>query len=205
LVKKSDPGETRGRQREGAATRARMVTAGLETLKEAGYAGASARTIAKRGGFNPALIFYHFGGVDHLLLAALDASSGERLRRYRELLERADVDEQLIADAAALFREDVEGGHVTVVTELIGASLSRPELRREVVARMQPWLELTEAAVARVLERSPLAGAVPAAPPAFAIVSLYLGLNLLSRLEPDLSRAEELFAFAAQLAALSGG
>jgi len=180
-----------------------MVEAALATLIEEGYAGTSARAIATRGGFNPALTFYHYGSVDQLLLAALDKSSQERLERYRGLASSAVPPHELVRAAANLFREDVEGGHVVAVTELIGASLGRPELRAELVARMRPWLELTSEAIRRHLAGSPLSAlAQVAEPAAFAVVSLYLGLNVLSRLEPDLSQVEVLFELAEQLSHL---
>lgn len=181
-----------------------MVDAALRTLIEEGYAGTSARAIASRGGFNPALIFYHYQGVDRLLLAALDKTSAERLERYRTTMAAPGAPDELVRRAADLFREDIEGGHVTAVTELVGASLSKPELRRELVARMRPWLEFTQEILERVLRDSPLAGLAPAAEPAaFAVVAGYLGLNMLSRLTPDLSETEALFEHLERLAQLS--
>ncbi len=181
-----------------------MVEAALRTLIEEGYAGTSARAIAARGPFNPALIFYHYGSVDDLLLAALDKSSAERLERYRAAMSGPGTSDELVRRASDLFREDVEGGHVTAVTELIGASLSRPDLRAELVARMRPWLELTEQVLERVLADSPLRALIPAAEPAaFAIVSGYLGLNMLSRLMPDLSQTERLFQLLEQLSRMA--
>jgi len=179
-----------------------MVDAALETLKEEGYAGTSARVIAARGGLNPALVFYHFGSVDQLLLAALDKSSTERLERYRTAMSSA-TPEELVRVAAELFREDVEGGHVTAVTELVGASLARPELRAELLARMGPWLELVRDVLVAALVETPFAALSESA--AFAVVALYLGLNLMSRLEDDLSRADALFAQLGLLAGLVGG
>lgn len=194
----------RGRGQEGVRTRARMVDAALTTLIEEGYGGASARVIAARGGFNPALVFYHFGSVDQLLLAALDKSSHARLERYRGLLLQPLESDELVRKAAGLFREDVEGGAVIAATELIGASLARPELRSEVVARMRPWLELVREVIDRQLTESHLRAFASAADPvAFAIVSLYLGLNMLNRLEPDLSQVDALFEFVAQLSHLA--
>ena len=64
-----------------ATTKERIVVAALETLKEEGFAGTSARAIARRGNFNQALIFYHFGTLNDLLLAALDRTSAERMAR----------------------------------------------------------------------------------------------------------------------------
>jgi hypothetical protein len=40
-----------------------MAEAALETLKPTGFAGASARERARTGGFNQALLLYHFGSV----------------------------------------------------------------------------------------------------------------------------------------------
>jgi AcrR family transcriptional regulator len=181
-----------------------MVDAALQTLIDDGYSGTSARAIAARAQLNPALVFYHYGGVDELLLAALDKSSAERLDRYREAISRAGTPDELVRYAAELFREDIEGGHVTAVTEMIGASLSKPQLRTELVKRMRPWLELTQAVLERILSNSPLAPfATAAGPAAFAVVSGYLGLNMLSRLMPDPSQTEALFQLLEQLAQLA--
>jgi AcrR family transcriptional regulator len=57
-------------------TKLEIVEAAVETLKTAGFHGSSAREIARTGGFNQALIFYHFGTVRQLLLAALDPGAG---------------------------------------------------------------------------------------------------------------------------------
>jgi AcrR family transcriptional regulator len=54
------------------ATRAALIAGAIQTLREAGFAGASARQIARRAGCNQALIFYHFGSVPDLLIAALE-------------------------------------------------------------------------------------------------------------------------------------
>ena len=169
-----------------------------------GYAGCSARAIATRGNFNPALVFYHYGGVDELLLAALDKSSAERLELYRELLSEPQEPEALIRHAAELFTEGVAGGYVAAVTELVGASLAKPELRTEVIARMQPWLEFTQQTIERLLANSPYSGLASAAgPAAFAIMSGYLGLNMLSRLMPDTSQTDALFKLLEELVRLA--
>jgi AcrR family transcriptional regulator len=162
-----------------------MLDAALATLKEEGFAGTTTRAIAQRGGFNQALIFYHFGGMNQLLLAALDAAAAERLRRYRDQLAGAATVEDKIATAARLYREDVEGGHITVVSELVAASLGEPELAAEVTARMQPWLEFVEETFRELVAGTPLEHLVPVRETSFAFVALYLGLNLLSRLDRE--------------------
>src|SRR5947208_10430315 len=101
-----------------ATTKERIVAAALETLKEEGFAATSARSIARRGGFNQALIFYHFGTLNDLLLAALDKTSSERMSRYREELQTGRTIGEKIRVAGELYREDLESGHITVITEL---------------------------------------------------------------------------------------
>ena len=127
-----------------ATTKERIVAAALETLKEEGFAGTSARAIARRGNFNQALIFYHFGTLNDLLLAALDRTSAERMARYREAVRRPGTIEDRIRMATDLYREDLQTGHITIISELIAGSLARPDLGPEVVARMEPWVELVE-------------------------------------------------------------
>src|SRR5215211_9491670 len=89
----------------GAATKLQILEATLETLKNEGFTGATSRAIARTGGFNQALIFYHFGSLDGLLLAALDQTSEERLRRYRAAVEEAETAEDLAEVAASIYAE----------------------------------------------------------------------------------------------------
>ena len=127
----------------GDATRKRIVEAAIETLKEEGFAGTSARAVAKRGGFNQALVFYHFGAMSELLLAALDETSERRMARYREALEGVNDLGRLVELAGRIYREDLDAGHMTVLAEIIAGASAVPEVGPEVVARLEPWIELT--------------------------------------------------------------
>jgi AcrR family transcriptional regulator len=186
-----------------ASTKGRIIRAALQTLIEEGFAGASARAIARVGGFNQALIFYHFGTLNDLLLAALDDTGARRLVRYRQAFEGAESAEDKIAVAAALYREDLDSGHITVLSELIAGSLTRPDLGPEVVARMEPWVEFAQEAIKEVISGTALEEIVPVRTAAFALVALYLGIDLLSHLEEDPARAEDLFEAARGLAKLA--
>lgn len=186
----------------GGTTKDRIVEAALETLKEEGFAGTSARAIARRGGFNQALIFYHFGTLNDLLLAALDSTASERMERYTEALAGAGRIEERIQVATELYREDLERGHITVISELIAGSLSRPDLAPEVVARVEPWVGLVEGIIGEVVTGSVLEGMIQPRTLAFAVVALYLGVDLLSHLDDDVSQAVALFETAGRLASL---
>ncbi|WP_043716330.1 TetR family transcriptional regulator, partial [Kutzneria sp. 744] len=58
-----------------AETRQRLIDGAIETIRQHGIAGTSARTIAATAGVNQALVFYHFGSVNDLLKAACLAAT----------------------------------------------------------------------------------------------------------------------------------
>lgn len=186
-------------------TRDQILRAAYDTLADRGFAAATSRAVAERGGFNQALVFYYFGSMDALLLAALDWTNEQRLSAYRTALADAKTLDEVFTTAARLFEEDRESGHVTVVSQMIAGSVARPELAPETLKRMQPWLELCEQTLERVLGTSPLAQALPTRDLAYAIVTFYLGANLLTHLEGDRARAEELLARLRELEPLASG
>ena len=186
----------------GEATRRRILDAALETLKTEGFAEASSRAIARTGGFNPALIFYHFGSLDELLLAALDRTSAERLERYRQAIAETSTVEELVTAAARVYAEDRDSGHMTVVAQMIAASIARPELAPAMVSRLEPWIELAEEGLGKALARLDVPELLPVRELAYAFVTFYLGVNLLTHLDEDRTRTDALFARLQSLAPL---
>lgn len=179
-------------QASGEATRNRIVHAALETIIEDGIVGTSARAIARRGGFNQALIFYHFGSIEDLLVAALDALSGERMLRYETQLAEVTTLADLVAVAHELHSEDQESGHFAVLAQLIAGGAANPDLGARLQSAFTPWFELIQRAIERVLGEGPFSGLVPSADLAYAVSSMFLGLELLERLEPGNERSKSL-------------
>jgi len=188
-----------------APTRRRFVEAAIETLKSDGYAGASARSIAQRAGLNQGLIFYHFGSVANLLLAALDSVSEERLQLYGAEVSGVTSPVQLVDAAEGIFRNDLAAGYITVLVEMIAGASATPGLGPAVASRIQPWREFARSTIETSLGSSPLGGVLPAKDVAHAVVALYLGLEMLSHLDGDAEPALALFAHAKQLASLVEG
>src|SRR5215203_3265291 len=185
--------KTAERSTVAAATKRQIVEAALETLKRDGFAGASSRAIARAGGFNQALIFYHFGSLDGLLLAALDQTSEERFERYRHAVTKATSVDELVAAVARLYAEDRERGHMTVVAQMVAGSAAHTELKPALVARMEPWLELCEEAIEKGFRWLGLPELVPRRELAYAFVTFYLGVNLMTQLDEDRARTDALF------------
>lgn len=185
-----------------SAMRARILDAAFSALWLDGFARTSARSIAARGGFNQSLIFYHFGSVNSALLAALDRISAQRMSRYRETLEAPMDLGELIGAARRLYGEDIQSGHSTVLAELFSASVSDPELRDQMLQRIQPWLEFTEDLVRRQASEIGLLSVVDGRAAASALLALYVGTDLLTHLEQDRSRATFMFEAGERVAAI---
>ncbi len=183
-----------------------MVEAALASLHEEGILGASARAIARRGGFNQALIFYHFGGVNQLLLAAVDELSARRSERYERRLEGVSTLRELVVVAGELHAEDLEDGHITVLSQMLAAAATNPELRRPMFERFEPWIAIVERTVARAIAGTPQAELVPVRDLALAITGEFLGLELLLNLsEHDDQRGPRVFRTFELLAAMLEG
>jgi AcrR family transcriptional regulator len=177
-----------------------MIAAAFDTLQEVGVSGTSARAIASRGGFNQAQIFYYFGSVNELLVATLGESSRARLAAYREAVGGVSTVGQLFDAVEQRLRADIEAGHLKVLGELIGASATDPQLKIEVGALFAPWLELTEATVARLLGPGPLADSLSARQVAFVVLALFLGVQQMVSLTGDLDPVRQIFSTGRQLA-----
>lgn len=190
-----------GKAPPGASTRERIIAAAALTLREEGFAGTSARSIARHGNFNQALIFYHFGSVMDLLMAVLEAMSADRLAQYRAAI--ADVPDLRTALAVARrqYATDVREGHITVLVELVAGASSAPQLGPELVRSMEPWVDFAEESIGRFLGGTPLSGVLPPREAARALLAIYLGMELLDHLDPDADTAGPLFHVAERMLA----
>ncbi|MGI8846676.1 MAG: TetR/AcrR family transcriptional regulator [Candidatus Dormibacteria bacterium] len=184
-------------------TRQRILDAAIETLRQEGFAGTSARAIARRGEFNQALIFYHYGSLIDLLLATLDETSRRRLDRYRDAINAIDDLPNAVRAASDLYAEDIRSGHMTVLAELISGASSVTGLGEAIIERMQPWVHFTEATLQRLIGDSPLVDVMPIEQMAHGVVALYLGAEMLTHLDGDQARTEALFASAQRTATVA--
>lgn len=182
-----------------SGTKLQIVEAALQTLKAKGFAGASARAIAGDGNFNQALIFYHFGTVQNLLLAVLDLISQRRMEQYGPAFEQARSAAELADLARTIYLDDLERGYITVLGEMVSGGVTDAELGAEVAARIEPWIEMVQAKIEQMLAGTPLQSLAPPRDMAFGLVALYFGMDMLSHLQRDQSRAQSLLDLATRL------
>jgi AcrR family transcriptional regulator len=186
-----------------SGTKLQIVEAALRTLKTKGFAGSSARVIAHEGDFNQALIFYHFGSVRNLLLAVLDLISGRRMNEYGPAFELARGPRELAALARRIYADDLERGYITVLGEMVSGGVADAELGVEVAARIEPWIAMVERKVEQLLGGSPALLLASPRDLAFGLVALYFGVDMLSHMQADQSRAESLLDLGTRLAGLA--
>ncbi len=181
-------------------TKLKIAEAALETLKTKGFAGASAREIARAGDFNQALIFYHFGSIRELLLAVVDLTSARRMEAYGPAFEQARTIPELAALAKRIYDDDLAYGYVTVLGEIVAGGVTDAELGPQVVSRIEPWIAMVEQKAASLLAGTPFEAIVPARDLAFGLIAFYLGIDMLSHLEGSQARAESLLELGTRLA-----
>ncbi len=189
--------------RTGQETQHRIIDAALETVRVEGLVGTSARAIARTGDFNQALVFYHFGSIEELLLAALQRANDRRVERFRDRLEAVDSLDGLVQIAADLHSNDDDPDHPALVAIVAGWSTSS-DVGVRILETLRPWDEMVEAALCRSLADTPFAQVVPTRDLAHAISSMFLGIELMGRLDRDDKRTESLFTTLAGAARVVG-
>ena len=170
------------------ATRTRIVDAALQALRSDGIAGVSARAIARHGGFNQALIFYHFGSVEGLLVAVARRESERRSALYAPALREVSSLPELVAVARRLHDEEFAAGSVAALTQMLAGAVGSEELARGIWDALEPWTTLVRETIGRLLADTPYGEVLPADDLTAAVTALFLGIELLTSLDPDLAQ-----------------
>jgi AcrR family transcriptional regulator len=138
---------------DGAATRGAILEATLRRLVSDGYARLNLRDIAQEAGVNHALINYHFGSKQQLVLAVLDAANRRLLDRQQRMYEAPATAADKWREACTFYEDDLRSGFVRLMMELMAASFTDAALRREFVPRLLAWHRLIDEAVAETIAR----------------------------------------------------
>jgi AcrR family transcriptional regulator len=145
----------------------------------------SARSIARHGEFNQALIFYHFGSVEGLLVAVARSESERRSALYAEALREVGSLSELVAVARRLHDEEFQAGTVAALTQMLAGAVGSEDLSRGIREALDPWTSLVGETIARLLGDTPYAELLPAADLTAAVAALFLGIELLTGIDPD--------------------
>jgi AcrR family transcriptional regulator len=167
-----------------AETRQRLIDGAIETIRQHGIAGTSARTIAATAGVNQALVFYHFGSVNDLLKAACLAATRDRLDQFEQRLATVDGLRDLLAAGRELHAEERARGNVQVLAQMMAGSQGDPELAEATAAALRLWVAPIRATLDRLLIGSPVADLLDIAGLAEALCAGFIGLELFEGVDP---------------------
>lgn len=159
-------------------TKARLLTATAETLREIGIAGLSARTIAARAGVNQALIFYHFNTVAELVDAAVRVSADARVDFYRQRFAAVRSVPELLDAGRELHERETELGNVAMMAQLMAGAQQDKTLAAAARYAIDRWVTEIERVLTRLLKGSPLAGVADPKGLARAVSASFIGLEL---------------------------
>lgn len=127
------------------------------------------------------------------MVEAAKANSNVQAELYRESIEGVTELTDLVEVAKALHNRDAEEGSVAVVTQLMAGAAYDQDMAREIMSGFEPWIGLVETALTQAVGESPIAPMLPIPEMAYGISALFLGLELMSQLDPERLDEEKLF------------
>jgi AcrR family transcriptional regulator len=130
----------------GAATREHLLDAAEALLLDEGYPAVTSRRVGALAGVNPALVHYHFGSMDDLLLAVYRRRVAEGTAHLLEVLD----DPQPLW---ALWEYNCEARGTAFTMEFVALANHRPVIRAEIAASAARVRDLQVDALERVLTR----------------------------------------------------
>jgi AcrR family transcriptional regulator len=166
-------------------TKAKLLDAAAESLREDGIAGISARAIANRAQVNQALIFYHFGTVGELVEAACRKAVDDSADFYRERFATVSSLSELLTIGRELHERERAAGNVAMMAQLMSGAQTDDTFAAAAKYAMARWNLEIESVVRRVLRDHPLAGMSDPAGLARAISAGFIGLELYEGIDAE--------------------
>jgi AcrR family transcriptional regulator len=167
-----------------ADTRRKLVEGAIETLRTRGIAGTSARAIAASSGVNQALIFYHFGSVEHLVDAACREATASRVALYRDRFATVGSLRDLLQLGRELHVTERGAGNVTALAQVLAGAQQDRGLAAAARDALGLWIAEIESALVRVTAASPIAEVADPAGLAQGVAAAFIGIELYEGVNP---------------------
>ena len=138
----------------GEATRLALLDAAEELLISKGVVGISTRKVADRAGVNQALVHYHFGTIEELLLAVLERVSVQVKERSERIYGReSSFIDGWFKEMEAMVTADLKRGWGKVWLENLTLAANRPKIGKQYVKASTMTRKLHEQHVNEMLEQ----------------------------------------------------
>lgn len=184
--------------RETSETQQKLIDSALDVFGNKGIDGATVRAIADHAGVNQSLIFYHFGSVPELIIAAVEQMSKVRFSVYKEELAKAKSVQDLIEILFEVFEEDKAGTCYPVLNQFISASQNDELMAKAAEPIFTMWLSLAKESMLAVMGDVQLPNDMTLDDVAFAVISLFLGIQLMNSVNGYESKVDSLLDHARQ-------
>lgn len=115
---------------ESSATRALILDATEQLIREEGYAAVSTRRVAAKAGLKPSLVHYYFTTTDDLLLAMSRRGADESDRMIEEALASDDP-------LRALWRYLTDNSRIAIALEFMALANHRKAVRAHMAAHCE--------------------------------------------------------------------
>lgn len=133
---------------EHATTRTAILDATQQIMLDEGYAAVSSRRVAERAGVNSALVYYYFGTMDDLFVAAFRRGADRTFERQR----RALSGEQPLW---ALWEAIHDISHTALTMEFVALANHRKAIRSELTESSRRFRAMHLDAASKILEAHP--------------------------------------------------
>lgn len=166
-------------------TRERLLAGTIVALRDKGIAGVSARSIAAAADVNQALVFYHFGTVEELVIAACQSETQVRVSQYADQLAGVTSLRELLTVGQSLHEKERAAGNTQVLAQVLAGAQTSPTLAEAARQALGLWVSEIEATLQRVLADSPIRAALDIPGLARAVSAAFIGLELYEAADPD--------------------
>jgi AcrR family transcriptional regulator len=137
----------------GDATRKALLDAAEELLISKGVSGITTRKVADRAGVNQALVHYHFGTIEQLLLAVLERVSVQVKERSEKIYaQESSFIAGWFKEMETMITADVKRGWGKIWLENLTLAANRPKIGKQYVKASTMSRKLHEQHVSEMLE-----------------------------------------------------
>jgi AcrR family transcriptional regulator len=147
---------------ENSESRAALLDAAEQLMREEGYAAVTSRAVAAKAGLKPQLVHYYFRTMDDLFLALLKSRAEQNTERVKRALTGSDP-------LRAIWELSSDAEIATLAAEFVALANHRKSIQAEIARHTDEYRRAQIEVLSKVLEES---GVDPKVWPLPAIVFL---------------------------------
>lgn len=158
-------------------TRQLLLETAVKVLGRDGYQALTTRAVAEEAGVNRALVNYHFGSKENLLIEI--CAEIDRSKYARQHAMYAEPDEPLSAkwrQAIDFYRQDLADGWTRINNELLNISATNHAVAERQHEQVNRWRDLLTEVAAEFLPR--LGITIPPSIAANLVVGYWIGMDV---------------------------